>query len=94
MQLLVDWCSAAWSDLDVEIVKRSFIQTGVTNNGEVDPDVLHSKLKQLLEGGGVEDIQKAIEEMDKEDATGTSDEEEEEEEGEGEEEDDAELPDV
>ena len=48
-QALVDWVSEAWKDLDVDLIKRSFVQTGVTNTGEINRELLHSKLKDLVE---------------------------------------------
>ena len=30
-QTLVDWCSSAWKDMDEDLVKEAFLQTGVTN---------------------------------------------------------------
>ena len=39
-QMLVDWCSSAWSELDPELIKRSFSQTGVSNTGSIDRDAV------------------------------------------------------
>ena len=86
-QMLVDWCGKAWRDMDVNLIKRSFTQTGVNNTGEVDVEALHTKLKDLLGGDSVEDVRKELEQ--EEEPTGLSDvesdddddEEEEEEEG-------------
>ena len=77
--------------MDVNLIKRSFTQTGVNNTGEVDVEALHTKLKDLLGGDSVEDVRKELEQ--EEEHTGMSDvesddddeeEEEEEEEEEGE----------
>ena len=54
-QMLVDWCSSAWSELDPELIKRSFTQTGVSNTGSVDRDVLHSRLRKLVVNVVMED---------------------------------------
>ena len=59
-QILVDWCSKAWSDLDIKIIKKSFIQTGVNNEGNVDPNNLHSKLQDLLADVSPEELQKKV----------------------------------
>ena len=73
-QLLVDWCSQAWAEFDTEIIKRSFSHTGVTNTGQVDPSVLHSKLRDLFgDVTTVEDLNKVMEEI--EDPSGLTDDE-------------------
>ena len=52
-QMLVDWCSSAWSELDPELIKRSFSQTGVSNTGSIDRGALHSKLRKLVVDGSM-----------------------------------------
>ena len=64
-QMLVDWCSKAWSDLDINIIKKSFIQTGVNNEGNVDPNNLHSKLQDLLADVSPEELQKKVDQGEK-----------------------------
>ena len=59
-QMLVDWCSKAWFDLDINIIKKSVIQTGINNEGNVDPNNLHSKLQDLLADVSPEEIQKKV----------------------------------
>ena len=61
---IVDWVSAAWTDFDVDIIKRSFTHTGVTNTGETDMATLHSKLRDLL--NDVETVEEEEEEEDDE----------------------------
>ena len=92
-QQLVDWCSDVWKNLDPEIIKNSFIQTGVTNTGKVDINLLHSKLKDLLSGGKqVEEVNAQLEKEKEDNETGglTDDEDEDEDEDEEEEE----LPEI
>ena len=74
-QLLVDWCSQAWTQFDTAIIRRSFVHTGVTNTGQVDPAVLHSKLRNLFEEvQTVEDLNKLLEDGE-EDASWLTDDE-------------------
>ena len=47
--MLGDWCSSAWSVLDPELIKRCFTQTGLSNMGRVDREVLHSRLRKLVD---------------------------------------------
>ena len=54
-----------WSDLDINIIKKSFIQTGVNNEGNVDPNNLHSKLQDLLADVSPEELQKKVDEGEK-----------------------------
>ena len=72
-QLIVDWCSQVWDNLDKEILIRSFAQTGVTNTGLIEQENLHSKLSAVMdEDGAVAD--EAADNMDVLDQTGLSDE--------------------
>ena len=82
-QQLIDMCSAAWHSHDKDIVRASFVHTGVTNTGKVDYDILHSKLRMLMKGE-----EGPCMEEDQEKA-GLTDYEEEEEES-----DDEQLPDI
>ena len=62
------------TQFDTEIIKRSFSHTGVTNTGQVDPSVLHSKLRDLFgDVTTVEDLNKVMEEI--EDPSGLTDDE-------------------
>ena len=84
-QMLVNWCSSAWSELDPELIKRSFTQTGVSNTGSVDREVLHSRLRKLVVDGVMEDENEDSSDNDNlgsGELSGWSDNEEEEEEGE------------
>ena len=85
-QQLVDMCSSAWSELDPELIKRSFSQTGVSNTGSIERDLLHSKLRNLVVDGVVED-----DNLGSAEPSGWSDNEEEEKE---EEDEDSDLPDI
>ena len=90
-QTLVDWCSSAWKDMDEDLVKKAFLQTGVTNTGVVSDDELHTKLKNLIqEKSAVPDIQEDIDRNNLEEQTGLSDEESDEDEDD----EDIQLPDI
>ena len=78
-QMLVNWCSSAWSELDPELIKRSFTQTGVSNTGSVDREVLHSRLRKLVVDGVMEDKNEDNDNLGSGEPSGWSDNEEEEE---------------